>query len=494
LNILTEKLKEVLLSILPIFLSVLVVAVFFVDFSTTQLVLFGINTILLIFGLVLFLLGVDLAIIPFGKVLGPIISKHNKILILVFGAVLLGFIISFAEPSLLVTANQIASYSNNQVSSFLLITIVSLGIACMVAIALLRIVFSLSLKIILTILYSIVFGLSLFVSPSMLAFSFDLSAVTTGVLSVPFLLALSLGITSKQKDSRKSNEFSFGFLAIASVGAIISMLLLGIIKQPEFSVTSLDTVNVSNSVLLTMLSWIIPSLSDALISVLPLFILFLVMIRFNSKLFKKNKRRVIFGFMYALIGLFLFLLSVNASYISIGHTIGMTLIMEYHYGWIILFGFILGVVSILAEPGVYVLTHQIENVTAGYINRKLVLYTLAFGVGLAISLSLIRVLIPTLQLWHLLLPGYFISLVLMWFIDPIFVGMAFDSGGVATGPITATFILAFVNGAAQNIETADLLVDGFGMIAMVALIPILSLQLLGGIYKVMDRRNVRYHG
>ncbi len=183
------------------------------------------------------------------------------------------------------------------------------------------------------------------------------------------------------------------------------------------------------------------------------------------------------------------MISVNSSYLNIGYTIGQVLILDYKSHVIVLFGFLLGVVSILAEPGVYVLTHQIEEVTSGYIKRKLVLYTLALGVGFGISLSLLRILIPALQLWHLLLPGYIISISLMWFIDPIFVGMAFDAGGVATGPITATFTLSFINGAAQNLSGANLLIDGFGMVAMVALMPILTLQILGGIYKVIERKN-----
>ena len=489
MNILAEKFREVSLSILPIFLSIVFVAIFFVDFSFNQLVLFVINTILLVVGLVFFLLGVDLGITPLGKLLGPLLAKFNKKRTLVFFAFIIGFIISFAEPSLLITAIQLASFSQGSVSAFLLVSVVSLGIASMVSIALIRIVFAWSIKTVLVVLYGVIFVLSFFVSKQMLAFSFDLSAVTTGVLSVPFLLALSLGITSKQKESKRSNEQSFGLLAIASAGAVITMFLLDIVKKPTFVSQSFENIVESSSVIETLLGWVGPSVFDATVSILPLFLMFLVVVYVNKKSIKRQLSRMLFGFGYAYIGLILFLISVNASYLTLGHVIGEQLINNYHPIIIIVFAFILGVVSILAEPGVYVLTHQIQDITAGSINRKLVLYTLAIGVGFAISISMVRILIPTLQLWHLLLPGYIISIGIMFFIDPIFVGMAFDAGGVATGPILATFILAFVNGAAQNLAHADLLIDGFGMVAMVALMPILSLQLLGGIYKVMDRRN-----
>lgn len=489
MNIFNEKLREVSASTIPIILSVIFVAIFFVDFTTSQLILFAINSVFLILGLVFFLIGVDLAIAPFGRTLGPLIAKFNKVIYLIIATFIIGFIISFAEPALLVTSNQIALFSNNTVSSLLLMNVVSIGMGTLVALALLRIVYAWSIKTILTIAYIIIFALALFVSPAILAFAFDLSAATTGVMSVPFLLALSFGLTSKQKDSKRSHELTFGLLAMASAGAIISMLILGIVRQPQFSEVVVENGAAIDSVLKTMLVWLKPSFMDTFVSIAPLFVMFLIVYFLNSGQMKRQRQRYLFGFAYAFLGLLLFLISVNSSYLNIGYTIGQVLILDYKSHVIVLFGFLLGVVSILAEPGVYVLTHQIEEVTSGYIKRKLVLYTLALGVGFGISLSLLRILIPALQLWHLLLPGYIISIGLMWFIDPIFVGMAFDAGGVATGPITATFTLSFINGAAQNLSGANLLIDGFGMVAMVALMPILTLQILGGIYKVIERKN-----
>ncbi len=489
MNIFTEKLRDVSYATIPIILSVIFVAIFFVDFNVSQLILFAINSIFLILGLVLFLVGVDLAITPFGKSIGPLIAKFNNVIYLIVAAFIIGFIISFAEPALLVTSNQIALFSNYTVTSLLLMNVVSLGMAALVALGLVRIVYAWSIKPILTLLYIIIFGLALFVSPEILAFAFDLSAATTGVMSVPFLLALSLGLTGKQKEPKKAHELSFGLLALASAGAIISMLILGIVRQPVFHEVVVENSETIDSVLKTLLFWLKPSFMDTFISIMPLFVMFLIVFYVNKKEMQRQLNRYLFGFGYAFLGLFLFLISVNSSYLNIGYTIGEVLILDYQAYVIILFGFLLGVVSILAEPGVYVLTHQIEEVTAGYIKRRLVLYTLAIGVGFGISFSLLRILIPAMQLWHLLLPGYIVSIILMWFIDPIFVGMAFDAGGTATGPITATFTLAFINGAAQNLEGANLLIDGFGMVAMVALMPILTLQVLGGIYKIMERKS-----
>jgi hypothetical protein len=194
------------------------------------------------------------------------------------------------------------------------------------------------------------------------------------------------------------------------------------------------------------------------------------------------------GFVYAFFGLFIFLLAVNAGFMEVGNIIGYELVKIDNKIYIIVIGFVLGVVTILAEPAVHVLTHQIEDVTSGYVSRRAVLVALTIGVGIAISLSVVRILIPSLQIWHYLLPGYAIALTLMYFVPKIFVGIAFDAGGVATGPVTATFILAFMQGAAYGTEGASLILDGFGMIAMVALTPIITLQILGLIFKIKSKK------
>jgi hypothetical protein len=226
------------------------------------------------------------------------------------------------------------------------------------------------------------------------------------------------------------------------------------------------------------------NLKDSFLAILPLITILLILQKAVFKLNKRELRKVVTGFIFALLGLFIFLWGVNTGFMDVGSSLGKSLVLMENKMFIVIIGFVLGAVTILAEPAVYVLTQQIEDVTSGYVNRKAVLYPLAIGVGLAVALSVVRVITPSLQLWHYLLPGYLVSLGLMFLIPKLFIGIAFDAGGVATGPVTATFILAFIQGAAHAFEGADLMADGFGMIAMVAMMPIITLELLGLVFKV----------
>ncbi len=488
MNILTEKFKEVSLSITPIFLSVLLMHAFLIDLSMTQLVLFVFSTILLLLGLTMFLIGVDLAIIPLGRIIGPLLAKGNRLSYLIIFGFIIGFSISFAEPSLLITAGQVANLSQQALSASYLITVVSIGIGAMVVVGLIRLMFQWQLKYILLVGYGVIMILSVLSSSEMLAIAFDASAVTTGILAVPFLLSVSLGITARQKDAKASNQQSFGLIAIASIGAIITVLLISVVSDPQLVPGPFEPIESGAGIIDILKSVLGMAWVDTFVSMVPLVMIFLIVVKLFHKISNKALYDMIFGFGYAFVGLFLFLLSINASYLYVGNFLGYSLMSDHSSFLIVVLGFVFGVVTILAEPAVYVLTHQIEEVTAGSVKRSLILITLALGVGLAVSLSVMRILIPSIQLWHYLLPGYVISILLSFIVPSTFVGIAFDAGGVATGPMTATFILAFIHGIAQANPNANILVDGFGMVAMVALMPILTLQLLGLSYKVVSKR------
>lgn len=227
---------------------------------------------------------------------------------------------------------------------------------------------------------------------------------------------------------------------------------------------------------------------EIIIALLPIAVVFLVFKKFSVKMSKRNVRKVSVGMLLTFIGLVLFLVGVNAGFMDVGSFVGYHIASMDNKAYIIVIAFALGVVTILAEPAVHVLTNQIEDVTSGYVKRSAVLGTLAIGVGLAVLLSIVRILVQDLHLWHYLLPGYIVALALTFFVPKLFVGIAFDSGGVASGPMTATFILAFVQGAAESIEGANVLVDGFGMIALVAMTPIIALQVLGLIFKWKSKK------
>jgi hypothetical protein len=489
MNIFTQKLKEVLTSVLPIAIMVLILNFTLVTLGTPLMIRFLMGVVLVVVGLTIFLIGVDIGITPLGALLGSSITKTNKLWIITIAGLVLGFFISIAEPGLLVLANQVDLITVGQISSTSILIVVSVGLAIMIAVGFIRVVYNVPLYKILTVFYVLVFILALFTSSEFLAISFDASGATTGVLAVPFILSLSLGISALKKDSKSSEKDSFGLVAIASIGAIMSVMILNIFsKGNEFSDSLEFDISQSDSIIEPFIQAIPSIVTESFIALLPLLIIFLVFQKISFKLEKRAFSKILKGFIYTFVGLLIFLVGVNAGFMAVGGVVGHSLASLDNKWYVIIIGFVLGLVTILAEPAVYVLTHQIEDVTSGYVKRKAVLIPLSIGVGFAVALSMIRIIVPEIQLWHYLLPGYIISIAMTYFVPKLFVGIAFDAGGVATGPVTATFILAFTQGAAEAIEGASVLRDGFGMISMVALSPIITLQILGLMFKINSKK------
>ncbi|TNF08151.1 MAG: DUF1538 domain-containing protein [Bacillota bacterium] len=489
MQLLKEKFLENLIAVLPITLVVLFLHFTLVPLSQAQLLRFILGSLLIILGLTFFLIGVDLGITPLGAHTGISFTKTNKLWIVIISGLILGFFISIAEPGLLVFANQVDEVTLGIIPSIKIVIFVSIGLAVFIGIGFIRIIFNLPLYKILWIVYAIIFVMALFATPDFLAISFDASGATTGALAVPFILALSTGISKMKKDSKSSEKDSFGLVAIASAGAIISLLFLNYFNRDLTFASEIDMSFIQTPAVIQPFIQILPQMiTDAFIALLPLIVILFGMQIFAFKLKKRPFRRMVIGFFYAFIGLFVFLLGVNAGFMEVGHQIGQVLALNDQKIYILIFAFVIGLLTIIAEPAVSVLTHQIEDITAGYIHRKTVLIPLSIGVGISILLSIIRILTPSIALWHFLLPGYAIALLLVFIVPKLFVGIAFDAGGVATGPLTATFILAFTQGAANAYEDANVVIDGFGMIAMVALTPIITLQILGLIYKIKTRK------
>jgi len=475
---------EVLTSVLPITVMVLLLHFTLTPMEGPMIWRFLFGAALIMVGLTLFLIGVDIGVTPLGDHTGTALAKSNKLWIVLIAGVVLGFFISIAEPGLLVLADQVGFVTSGQISSMSILMIVSIGLALMLALGFLRIFYNYPLYKMLMVLYVLIFGLSIFTSREFLAISFDASGATTGILAVPFILSLSLGISKMKKDSKASEKDSFGLVAIASTGAILGVMLLDLFtKNTSFNADIESVVTVSDSILKPFIALIPDMLFESIIAMSPLVVILLVLQKAVFKLQKREFRKMVNGFIYGFIGLVIFLIGVNGGFMDVGTSIGTALALLDNKVPIVIIGFIIGLVTIIAEPAVHVLTHQIEEVTSGYVKRIAVLVPLSLGVGLAVALSVIRILIPEIQLMHYLVPGYIISLGLMFVVPKLFVGIAFDAGGVATGPMTATFILAFVQGAAHAYEGADMLVDGFGMIAMVAMAPIITLQLLGLVFQ-----------
>ncbi len=488
MSVLITKFKEVLSSVIPITIIVLILNFTITPLETAIIIRFLIGVVFLIIGLTIFLIGVDIGITPIGNHMGGTLAKSNKLWYVAIAGLILGFFISVAEPDLHILAGQVDSVSSGLIAKESIVIIVSLGISIMLAIGLGRIVYNIPLYKLLTVIYGIIFILACITSPEFLAISFDASGATTGALTVPFILALAIGVSNLKKDSKASEKDSFGLVAIASTGAIISVMIMSILSKTNTITGNLETKEISDSIIATFLKEIFKVGPEIIIALLPILILFLIFQKISFRLPKREVRKILFGVLFTFIGLVIFLVGVNAGFMDAGSIIGYSIATLDNKMYVVLIGFILGVVTILAEPAVYVLTRQIESVTSGYVKRGIVMFTLAIGVGIAVALSVIRILIPELQLWQYLLPGYLISIILSYLAPKLFVGIAFDSGGVASGPMTATFILAYTQGAAEAVEGANVIVDGFGVIAMVAMTPLIALQILGMLFKIKSKK------
>ncbi len=474
---------------LPVIIIVLLLNFTVASLETIVLIRFFIGAFLIIIGLSIFLFGVEIGITPIGNLIGSKITKTNKIWILIIAGLILGFSISITEPDLHIVAGQIDSITSGQIARHNIIIVVSLGIAGMLTLGLVRIVENIHLNKILTIIYGAIFILGLFTSPEFLAIAFDTSGATTGAMTVPFILALAAGVSGLKKDSKASESDSFGLIGIASTGPIISVMVMNVFSKTDELKGSLEHIVSSQYSILAPFIRKLPQVSgEILLALIPILIIFLIFQKISFKLSRKAFNKILKGLLYTFIGLVFFLLGVNASFMEIGSIMGYEIASLENKYILVFIGFIMGAVIILAEPAVHLLTHQIESVTSGYVKRRFVLIAFSTGLGFAVALSMLRILIPEIHLWHYLLPGYFIAIIMTYFVPGLFVGIAFDSGGVASGPMTATFVLAFTQGAAEAIEGANILIDGLGMIATVALTPIIALQILGFIFKIKSRK------
>ncbi len=485
MNILLEKLKEVTLSVLPITLLVVLLNFSIVPIEPQTFIRFVIGAIILTLGLGVFLFGAHLGIVPIGSLMGETIAKTNKIHLVGILGFVLGFLITIAEPDLQILANQVNLASGGIVSGTLILVVVSSGVGIMVAIGLIRIIYGMPLNQVFTLTYFIILLLGLKTSEEFLAISVDASGATTGAMTTPFILALGYGV-SQLKGGKMAEADSFGMVGLASAGPIFAIMMMSMVKGLSNIQGGAKLAAVNQGILKPYIRAFGQFSKEAVFTLLPLFLLFLIFNKVKFKLNKSTRNNILKGLVYAYVGLTLFLVGVNAGFMEVGRIMGKG-IVNYSPWLLPVIGFFLGMLVVLAEPAVYVLTEQVEEVTAGHIKRKVLLVALSIGIALAVSTSMLRIMIPNLKLWHFLLPGFLTAAVLSYKVPPIFVGIAYDAGGVASGPMTATFVLAFAQGAASAISTANVLIDAFGVIAMVAMTPLVAIQTLGIIFKMKTK-------
>lgn len=486
---LLSKFKETAFSVLPIMAIVLILGLTVAPLENIVLLNFFIGGILLIIGLTFFLIGVDIGIQPIGEQIGSALVKKRNIYLLLFVSFFIGFLVTIAEPDIQVFGDQIHS-AINSVNKTHLILMISLGVGIFIVIGLIQSVLKLPLKIVLLICYLFLFLFTSFAPSIFKGIAFDSGGATTGPLTVPFILALGVGVCSvraKNSKTDSNSENNFGLTGITSIGPITFVLLYGIILQfsgkIENSITQEASQEVQNG--LGIFVEILPHfVKEAFISILPLIIMLVIFQIFLLKLPPRKLIKIFVGLFWAFIGLTFFLVGVNGGFIQAGKMLGLILGQKsiefgiFYEIILILTGFILGAVVVCAEPAVWVLTEQVETLSGGTIKRKFMLIFLAIGSALAIGLTMIRGIF-NFNLMYIIIPGYALALLLMIWCPKTFTAIAFDSGGVASGPITSTFVLSFTLGANQSFGNSA---NGFGVIALVAMAPLIAIQILGIIF------------
>ena len=471
------KIKEALVSALPITAIVYILALTpWFAFSVTELITFTVGAVMLVLGIGLFNLGADLAMTPMGTHVGAGLSKQRKLGLLLSVCFVLGLLITVAEPDLTVLANQVSAVMNGTV----LIYAVGIGVGAFLLVAILRIVFKVQLSYILMLFYMLLFamGLLLVVSgnESLLPLAFDSGGVTTGPITVPFLMALCVGISSVLGD-RRSKENSFGMVAMCSVGPILAVLVLGIFSRNDM-VYEVPNYTVGNDIVDSYVHTLTHTAQEVAIALGLIVVFFLICQFIFLKLPWKRLAKIGIGVVFTYIGLVIFLTGVNVGFMPIGYKLGLAL-AELNEWILVGFALVVGVLVVMAEPAIHVLNQQVEEVTGGLVTRKAMLTGLCIGVGAAIALSVVRIIFD-FSLVYYVVPGYFISLALSLFVPPVYTAIAFDSGGVASGPMTSGFILPFATGACVALQGAEsVLADAFGVVALVAMAPLITIQLLG---------------
>lgn len=474
---LRSKIWEALISALPITAIVYVLALTpMFDLNKTELITFSIGAVLLVLGIGLFNLGADLAMTPMGTHVGAGLSRQRKLGLLLAVCFVLGMLITIAEPDLQVLAKQVSAVMNGT----LLIYAVGAGVGAFLLVAILRIVFRKTLSNILMLFYMFLFALALMLAVNdnlnLLPMAFDSGGVTTGPITVPFIMALGVGISSVLGDKR-SQENSFGLVALCSVGPVLAVLVLGIFSRNDLTYQVPD-YTVSNDILGSFLHTAGHTAQEVAIA-LGLIVVFFLICQFAFlKLPKKRLKKIAIGVIFTYVGLVLFLTGVNVGFMPVGYKLGFQLAQGSKW-FLIGFGLVTGVLVVLAEPAIHVLNKQVEDVTGGFVTRKAMITGLCIGVGASIALSMVRIVFD-FSLVYYIIPGYFISLALSLFVPPVYTAIAFDSGGVASGPMTSGFILPLAIGACVSLQGADaVLRDAFGVVALVAMTPLITIQLLG---------------
>ncbi|MBQ7820965.1 MAG: DUF1538 domain-containing protein [Clostridia bacterium] len=480
---LKEKTMESLSAVLPITFIVLLISIFLVPMELGSVVMFLAGALMLIFGMGFFQLGAEMAMTPIGEGIGVQISKTRRLFVGLLIGFVMGAIITISEPDLQVLAEQVPSVPNQT-----LIWTVAIGVGIFLALAIVRIRFQIDLSVLLIILYAILIVASFFVPKEFLAVAFDSGGVTTGPMTVPFIMAVGVGLASIRSDKNAASD-SFGLVALSSVGPIIAVLILGCFFKPTeatYSLTDVETVVTTQDVARVFGKGFPKYAEEVLISLLPIMAVFVIFQLITRRYQRRQIKKIIVGFAYTYIGLVLFLCGVNVGFAPVGSFLGEQLASLKYNLILVPIGMIIGYYIVKAEPAIQVLNHQVESVTNGAISVKAMNRSMSIGVAISVGLAMLRVICGIPIQW-IIIPGYIIALILSRIVPKMFVGIAFDSGGVASGPMTSTFLLPLSIGVCQALG-GNLMTDAFGVVALVALTPLIAIQLMGLVYKLKTEK------
>ena len=499
---LREKWNEALQAVLPIIAIVLVLCFVIAPISSSILLCFLLGAVLLLAGMMLFTLGAELAMSPMGERVGTCLTKSRKLPVVIGLSFLLGFIITISEPDLQVLANQVPAVPN-----MTLILSVACGVGAFLVVALLRMLFSVALPPLLLAFYGVVFVLAMFVPKDFLSVAFDSGGVTTGPMTVPFIMALGVGISATRSDRHAADD-SFGLVALCSIGPILAVMILSMIFKADSSAYTppvIPEIGDSKELFLLFARELPAYMKEIAVSLLPIILFFMIFQIFMLKLTTRKLKKIAIGLAYTYAGLVLFLTGVNvgfmpaASYLSrqiaglsfnwILIPIGMVLAKSAHPLFLVPIAMIMGYFIVKAEPAVYVLNKQVEEITDGAISSKAMGMGLSLGVAVSLGLAMVRVLTGISILWFLI-PGYAIALGISFFVPKIYTAIAFDSGGVASGPMTAAFLLPMAQGACSALG-GNIVTDAFGVVAMVAMTPLITIQVMGLASRIRAKRGVQ---
>lgn len=481
-TLLKEKVYESVSSVIPITAIVFLLSVTIAPMTPGALVLFLFGALMLVFGMGFFTLGVDMSMIPMGEGIGVVMSKSKKITISLAVCFILGVLITVAEPDLQVLANQVPAIPN-----LTLILTVAIGVGIFLLLAEIRMLFKIPLSYALVFFYIIIFGLSFFAPQDFIPVSFDSGGVTTGPITVPFIMALGIGMASVRSD-KNSNSDSFGLISMCSIGPILAVLFLGIFYKPgesAYTQTVIPDIVTTKDAAIQFAKGLPLYAEEVFVAIFPIVLLFIVFQLIFRRFQMHQLIKISSGMIYTYVGLVLFLTGVNVGFMPAGQFIGASIASGANKWLLMPIGMIIGYFIVKAEPAVQVLTKQVEEVSNGSITQKSIQHGLSIGVAVSVGIAMLRILTGISIMWFLI-PGYALSLIMTFFVPQIFTGIAFDSGGVASGPMTATFLLPMAMGACEALG-GNILTDAFGIVAMVAMTPLVTIQLLGLVGKIKKK-------